>query len=389
MARPRTELGTYGRLTVTPQTRTSDGVWVTAAKGTKPQRWCARTKYRDGDGRLRDVRAFAPAKGKAETKLKAALAERTTPTKGSGILRASMSLADAGEVWLAQVERPDSGLAPRTQAHYSDTFTRLVEGGSIAGLTLREVNRVPVLRTFLQEVADTHGSSSARSTRTVVSGILNLAVSDGVLDISVMRDVRPARSTKASRSKRKRDTTRALTRKQRDHLIKVADEHERAVALDVADIVAFMAGVGCRISEALGQRWEDVHLIEGLVRVRGTKSGSSDRVLTVAPWLVDRLKERAEVIGTEGLVFPSPGTSDHDMPRDRRNAARVFRDVLDAAGFEWATPHTLRRTVASLIDQSGLSVAEAADYLGHRDAAMTARVYLGRRSTTARAAAVL
>lgn len=96
-----------------------------------------------------------------------------------------------------------------------------------------------------------------------------------------------------------------------------------------------------------------------------------------------------KIMGTEGLVFPSPGTSRSGEPRDRRNVARVFREVLDEAGYPWATPHTLRRTVASLIDQSGLSVAEAADYLGHCDAAMTARVYLGRRSTTARAACVL
>jgi integrase len=363
------------------------GRWIAAPEGVKPQRWRARTKYRDDDGKLRDVERFGPTKGKAETRLKSALTSRTTPTKGTGALRAEMSLSDAGDVWLELMERPESGLSARTQVHYRDIFTRLVSGGSVAGHSLREVNRVPVLRAYLQGVADAHGSGSARSTRTVVSGILSLAVEDGVLDSNALRDVRHVKA-KTPRGT-KRDTTRALTREERDHLIKVADANELATHLDVADIVAYMAGVGCRISEALGQQWADIDLEASEVRIRGTKSTTSDRTLTLAPWLVERLTARAEHMGTEGLLFPSPGLSDLTIQRDRRNVARIFRKVLDEAGFPWATPHTLRRTVASLIDGSGLSVAEAADYLGHKDPSMTARVYLGRKSTSARAAAVL
>lgn len=385
MARARTQLGTAGAVSLTGQVR-EGGRWVTAPEDMKPERWRARTKYRDDDGVLREVAKFAPTKARAQAQLKAAIAERSTPTRGSGALRADMSLTDAGEVWLEQVERPDSGLAASTQAQYRDAYRRLVVGGSVAGLTLREVNRVPVLRRYLQGVADAHGTGSAKTARSVLSGILGMAVGDGVLDANAMREVRPV---KGHRKDTDRNTERALTREERDHLVKVADEHERAQHLDVSDLVAYMAGVGCRISEALGQRWDDLDLTDGVVRIRGTKTTGSDRVLTLAPWLVARLAERAERIGTSGLVFPSPGIADTSTPRDRRNVARVFREVLDAAGFPWATPHTLRRTVATLIDQAGLSVAEAADYLGHADASMTARVYLGRKSTTARAAGVL
>jgi len=56
---------------------------------------------------------------------------------------------------------------------------------------------------------------------------------------------------------------------------------------------------------------------------------------------------------------------------------------------EWATPHTFRRTVATLLDEAGLPIALAANQLGHSDPAMTARVYLGRKASTAAAAAVL
>lgn len=388
MARPRTQLGTAGKVTVVAQVKDPDGRWVAAPAGTKPQRWRARTRFRDSDGQLRDVERFAPTKGKAETMLKVAIRDRVTPTRGSGMLRTDMAFKDAGKVWLAQVERPDSGKSQRSRELYRYMYERHVAQGSVANLTLREVNQVRVLRTYLQGVADGHGTGSAKTTRSVVSGILRMAVEDGVLDRNALRDVRPAKASKPKRET-DRDTTRALTLEERAHLIAVATGHERAQHLDVSDLIAYMAGVGCRISEALGQQWADVDLQAGTVHIRGTKTASSDRVLTLAPWLVQRLQDRADRLGTSGLLFPSPGLLDTTKRRDLRNVHRVFREVLDEAGLPWATPHSLRRTVASIIDANGLSVAEAADYLGHGDAGMTARVYLGRKSTTARAAAVL
>ena len=56
---------------------------------------------------------------------------------------------------------------------------------------------------------------------------------------------------------------------------------------------------------------------------------------------------------------------------------------------EMTNGHTFRRTVATLLDEAGLPIALAANQLGHADPAMTARVYLGRRGSTAAAGAVL
>jgi integrase len=46
-----------------------------------------------------------------------------------------------------------------------------------------------------------------------------------------------------------------------------------------------------------------------------------------------------------------------DGLRDRDNTIGDRRNALNAAGFEWVTSHTFRRTVATLMDQSGLSAA--------------------------------
>lgn len=157
----------------------------------------------------------------------------------------------------------------------------------------------------------------------------------------------------------------------------------------MADILAFMAGTGVRISEALGQRWEDVDVDAATAFVRGTKTEAAQRLLSLPAWLVERLRERDERMDTSGLVFQSPLTRDPDKPRDRRNVARALRAIFDEAGLPWATPHALRRTVATLLDEAGVPIAVVADQLGHADPSMTARVYIGRHGDLSAAASVL
>lgn len=386
MARPRTELGTAGTIKLVGQTQTPDGRWVAVGEGVRATRWRARTKFRDLDGVLRDVERFATTKAKAEAKLKSALADRQAPS-AKGVLRAETTVDVAGQMWLEQADRPDSNLSAGSRDQYRAAFNRYVHGSQIAALTLREANRVHVLESWLQRVADEHGTGSAKTARSVVSNIIGRAVRLGVLEFSAMREVRPAKSKLAKDSVR--DTTRALDRDERAVFLESIAASERATLTDVADVGWFMAGTGVRISEALGQLWSDIDLEAGTVLIRGTKTESSVRLLTLPEWLLERLTARRERMGTSVLVFPSPGTSDSSKPRDRRNVARVLREEFDAAGFPWATPHSLRRTVATLIDDAGLGVGLASNVLGHKDPSMTARVYLGRKGSTAAAAAVL
>lgn len=155
-----------------------------------------------------------------------------------------------------------------------------------------------------------------------------------------------------------------------------------------SDLVWFLAGTGARISEGMAVLWSDVDLDAGTVFIRGTKTAASRRLLSLPPWLRDRLLLRAEH-GVHGLVFPSPGIGDRTKIRDKRNVSRVFREVFDEAGFPWATSHTLRRTVATLLGEAGLPLVAAADQLGHKNPSMTAQIYLGRKGDLTAAGAVL
>lgn len=195
------------------------------------------------------------------------------------------------------VARADSNLSPNTREQYAAAFRRYVAGSRVAALTLREANRVPVLELYLQGIADVHGTGAAKTARSVMSNIIGMAVRFRVLDHNAMRDVRPAKSSTRTEVAA-RDTRRAFTRAERDRVMLTADHSDYATRADAADIVAFMAGTGVRISEALGQRWEDVDLPSGRICVRGTKTAASTRWLTAPPWLAERLRTRAAQAGT-------------------------------------------------------------------------------------------
>ncbi len=75
--------------------------------------------------------------------------------------------------------------------------------------------------------------------------------------------------------------------------------------------------------------------------------------------------------------------------RDRNNVERDFRMVRDGTAFDWVVPHPYRKTVATMLDQVGLSARTIADQLGHSRISMTQDVYLGRRAVDEGAASAL
>ncbi len=387
MSRRPLGLGEHGEIETTPQVKDATGKWKRAPSARGAQRWRARCYHRGWDGVVGEISRVAKTKRLATEAVEAALAERGNTDME---IRSTSRLVDAGTQWLTQIRRTDSRLSPRTVEAYETGFVRYVDvaGSSIRGLTLAQADDPQRLRIFLQKVADKHGTGSAKMAKSIVSGILRLAVENGVLPYNALRQIRPVASQVEKPTARRRDTTRALTREERDQVIAYADK----MALDesvspptrrkretVAGLVAFMAGTGVRINEARSIRWEHLDLEAGTVDIHGTKSKSARRRLTLPNWLVERLKDRAERRGAQGLVFSSPHhLSQPERPWDSSNSAKAVARVFSGSGFPWATPHTLRRTVATLLHEAGVPIARIADQLGHADPAMTASVYLGR-----------
>jgi hypothetical protein len=63
--------------------------------------------------------------------------------------------------------------------------------------------------------------------------------------------------------------------------------------------------------------------------------------------------------------------------RDHNNVEAGFRTVRSATKFEWVVPHVYRKTMATMLDQGGLSARMMADQLGHSRISMTQDVHMG------------
>ena len=85
------------------------------------------------------------------------------------------------------------------------------------------------------------------------------------------------------------------------------------------------------------------------------------------------------------IVFPSAaGTW-----RDPNNFGREWRRVRDELGIPNVTTHSFRKSVATLIDDRGLSARVGADHLGHSKVSMTQDVYMARDKVHTQVADVL
>jgi len=75
--------------------------------------------------------------------------------------------------------------------------------------------------------------------------------------------------------------------------------------------------------------------------------------------------------------------------RDPRNTSRDWADARDRLGLPGVTTHSFRKTVATLLDQAGLTAREITEYLGHENPSLTQDVYMAKNTGGIRAAAAI
>ena len=116
------------------------------------------------------------------------------------------------------------------------------------------------------------------------------------------------------------------------------------------------------------------------------KSEAGYRTLILPSWCEQVLDHRYQGPGSNSntldLVFPSRVGTLRDPP----NVDNMLKDAFMNAGFPDITSHIFRKTVATLMDQAGLSPRAGADQLGHSQVTMTMNTYWGRKAVDTRAA---
>jgi len=354
--------------------------------------WRATTLYRDIDGRTRTVDRRGKSPRDAENRLKTALLEISRSSR-EGELTGIDRFAKAAELWRQGIESRvrEGSRSPGTLETY-ERHLKLHVLPALGDVRLLEI-APPLLDRFLTRISTVAGRPTAKTCRSIVSGVLGLAVRYGAIPSNPVRDA--GRLEGGTRKE-----PRALTLEERIRLFSALDADDVALRADVPDLARFMLATGQRIGECLGVLWMEVDLVGGRVEVsstvirwtghglvrKTTKSKAGQRVLLLPSWAVaDLQRRRARGVGLDMPVFPdSLGGW-----RDPKNTRRDFRAALDRAGFEWVTTHSFRKTTATLLDQAGLSARVVADQLGHARPSMTQDVYMGRRAVDPGAVAAL
>lgn len=351
--------------------------------------WAAVAKFRDLDGATRKVQKAGRTEGAARQRLSEALRDRTVYS-GQNDINGDTKLAVVAELWFS--DRQQSQLSPSTLELYRGRIDKQIIP-ALGNLRLREIT-VGIADHFLQTVRARHGPGLARTTRSVLSGVMAFACRRDALRVNPVREVTPL-------SKQTRRRPRALSVAEILQIRSYLTYDPIAVRHDLPDFISVLAASGMRVGEAAALSWDCVDLQRGTIEVRatvlrlkgagltikhGAKSQAGNRVLEMPSWCVALLiRKKAE--STSNLVLPAPKGG----LRDPSNSRRALQQALARAGYgnEHLTTHIFRKSVSTLMLQARIDPAAISDQLGHRDATTTLRDYIARGVRKTGAAEVL
>lgn len=360
MVRPRTEIGTYGTIKTDQLT---------------PTKWRARTRYRFEDGRLRQIERIAPSEAKATQRLKVAL--KTIEKEQRGSLKPSTSLRVRGQMFL------DSRRDLKRSAGTLETYGYAVNVHivpSIGSLSVAEAT-AERLQAFLTRIEQENGSGAAKNCRSALSGMMGLAVRNDAIQVN------PVRSLERINHRKKR-ASKAIPYEDLQAFLTAVRADKRLTELDVPDLIEFMIASGLRVGEACALDITSVNFAskqitveatavrvagQGVVRQAYPKTNISHRTITIPDTAIALLKRRHKRLKeATTLLFPTLTMT----LRDPSNTQRQIRERREQLGYPELSTHSLRKTIATLLDRAGLSATEIADYLGHENPSMTQDVYM-------------
>lgn len=398
MARPRTEIGTFGRINVI---EVSPGVHE------------ARARFRLRNGRLRPVKRRGASKTAAERALKKAMATLADEVAGKKI-NGETRFGHVIDLWLTdfkgKVERGER--AAKSLYDYQDTAEHLRR--YMGELSCGEAENAGLCDETLKSIRDDAsksnrskrggGYAAAKRAKTVLTGICGYAVRHGAMKVN------PAKSAEAIEQGVKEDVRALEPDERRDFLTKLrawclakADSSKRGglrvqAWRDLPDAVEGMLATGSRPGEilaALGSSVDptdrtvllDHHLVriegEGLLRNFRRKGGKAGIQPMYPSWAASMFARRKLAAG-EGPLFPTW----NGEWTDPSNFQKRFREACDGIGYPWVAARMLRHTVAThIVDQGGTNEA-AADQLGNTPQVVQQH-YRRKRSTNPETAAAL
>ena len=381
MARPPLALGHHGSVKATRE----GGQWV------------ARCLVRDLDGVTRRVERWGPSRAAAQHALQDELRQRRG--ERTELLRPDSRFRAAASVWMTKITE-------RREDSTADTYRHWLVGlvlPQLGELRLDECDVAQIdaffarLEKARRTVEDDDGSTTEkvryaantrRTIRAIVAGIMQQAVLHQAVAANPVRELERIESPKGHR----KAPPRGLTAEKRRRLLTFVDADKVAVGGDLSDLIRFAIGSGLRVGELCAVRWMDLNLdgipvvtdadmrlvpvvavrqnvypVKGKgLTVHGGKTASALRIVPLPQMVTTRLRARHHGDeNPEWPVFAAAGRDGQPTYRWPSNVRRSVRRVRDEVGLGWMTPHTWRRTYATILDDElSLTDRAKADLMG-------------------------
>lgn len=274
----------------------------------------------------------------------------------------SLPTAHHLEAWLATLRN-----TPKTLDEKRLSVTRFAE---VFPFT-HQVDRTKV-RGWVRSLQDDKGLSLATVTKDVsqVRGYWHYLQEREVVagEVDPFREVL-SRAKKASRADPE-EARKPFMDDQLGQLLRAADATGYP---HLGDLIRLAMWTGCRIEELCAMKLTEVSTDR--IKVTDAKTKAGDRVVplhdSVKPLIAKLRKESQDGFLLGGLTFNKYG--------DRSNAiGKRFGRLRDALGFGGDLVfHSIRKTVATKLENAGVPEGVAADILGHKKKTMTYGLYSG------------
>ena len=253
-----------------------------------------------------------------------------------------------------------------------ERFMRAVATGKTAKVfTNEQGNRVAV----------TGGKGTATRTVRLLGGIFSYAVKHGYIDanprsgVQLYADNKGKRYLSSDEFQRLGDALREAETLglpwqfnegvKEKHRPKKAENQREIMSPHAIAAIRLLMLTGCRLSEILKLRWDDVDFSRGLLDLSDSKTGAKEVLLGAAA-----LKVLADIPRIEGNPYVIVGETS-DKPRS--DLKRPWKRITSHADLPDVRLHDLRHSFASVGVASGMGLPIVGKLLGHTSPSTTAR----------------
>ena len=369
-----------------PRQRMQPGDHGRIAERSRGGMYFASAYVRDSDGKRRRVeRSSDKSAEDARRILQRHLVKRRAPLSGQSVTDRT-TLAELFELWLESKVCED-GVRPQTAEQYRAIWN--THGAGHLG-ALR-VTELPTSRAnaHLQRMGPTR---QAVRLRMIMAGMFSLTVRFDVLAVNPIREAKTVKTT--------RTPTRAAEAIEFEQIRAAVQAYAARRGPGphpgrlLPAFVELLAATGSRPNEILALRWADVDLLDDppTVTITGTlidhgrvagkplhrqdarKGDAPPHTVVLPRFGVDALASLVGESGMEGPVFANREGGWMSLANMRRSLRAALPEDL-----AWVTPHSFRRTVATVV-RDALGAEFAQQQLSHAKLATTEAHYLQRHT---------